>query len=94
MVRTPVDAVHHDGQVLAHLVGKIFVHDASGDGHRGCCIVKLEGHRVTLLPIGLERLVHVTDDVATLTEFTQRRFHLRAKFPDAGCMLRGQPHLF
>jgi hypothetical protein len=94
MVRAPVDAVDHEGQVLAHLVGEIFVHDAAGDGRRGCGIVKLEGHRITFLPIGLQRLVHVADDVAALTEFTQRRFHLRAKLPDAGCMFRGQPHLF
>lgn len=94
MVCSPVDAVHHERQVLAHLVGEIFVHDAAGDGCRGCCIVKLEGHRITFLPISLERLVHVADDVAALTEFTQRRFHLRAKFPDAGPVFGGQPHLF
>ncbi|BCH32746.1 hypothetical protein MesoLjLc_46760 [Mesorhizobium sp. L-8-10] len=93
IMSAPVDAVDHDGQVLAQLVGQIFVDDAAGDRDFGRGIVNLEGHRIALRAVGLQRLVHVSDDVAALAQLAQRRFHPLAEFPDAWRVLGGEPHL-
>jgi len=93
MMGAPVDPVDHYGQVLAQLVGQIFVDDAANDRDFGRGLVKLERRRISLQPIGLERLVHVADDVAALAHLAQRRFHALAQFPDARRVLGGEAHL-
>lgn len=82
-----VDAVDHDGQVLAQLVGQIFVDDATNDLDFGRGVVNLERHRISLQPIGLQRLAQVANDVAALAQLAQRRFHPLAQLPDAGRVL-------
>ncbi len=93
-MRPAVDPVYHDGQVLAHLVGQIFVHDAADDGRLGRGIMKLECHGIALQPIGLQRLVHVADDVAALAQLAQGWLHQLAQLPDARRMFGGEAHLF
>ena len=93
MVGPAVDPVHHDGQVLAQLVGQILIDDAADDGLFGRPVMDLEGQRVALQAIGLQRLVHVADDVAALAHLAQGRLHALAQFPNARRVLGRQPHL-
>ena len=93
MVRPTVDPVHHDGQVLDQLVGEIFVHDATDDRCLGGPVVNLEGERVALKTIRLQRLVHVADDDVALAHLAQGRLYALAQLPNAGRMLGRQPHL-
>src|SRR3546814_3722073 len=55
--------------------------------------MKLERHRIALQPIGLQRLVHVPDDVTALAQLAQGRLHPLAQLPDTRRVFGGEAHL-
>ena len=92
VVRVPVDAVHDYGEIVAKLVGEIFVEDAAGDWRCRRPLMDAEVHRIALQTIGREAFLHGADDVATRAQLAQGRFQPLVQLPDAGRMLGGEAH--
>ena len=94
VMRATVNAVDHQRQLLAQLVGEMLVHHAADDRRRGRDVVKLEAHRIAIVALGTHGLLHGADDVATLAHLAPRRLQPVAQFPDAGCLFGSKAHLF